>query len=448
MSTWTPARWFRLIAARLGVVGQGATPPGGVDVVTSSERWNARQMAFAAPFDMAALGAIPSFFALYAIQLGASNVTVGWLTSGPALVSLLWLIPCGKILQKSRSYLYPLVIGAGFHRFSLLLLALVPSLPAEWRSASVVIIVALSALPGTTWGMSHQIVCGEMFPARHMARLLSLRWAAMNASNVVLALLLGRLIDLLRFPLNYQALFAGVGGLTLASIWYILRFKLPAKEVEEMGAHQAATPIASLRSIIRRNKPFVLFEAGVLVGYFALFAAAPLHRIYWVRDLGATGSWVGLLTAATSVGMGLGNLLWGRWSQPMRDRRLYLIGSLGVMGLYPIAAALCGTLTSLMVVVALAGFCSGSDLILFNRTVQATPRRRRPTFMAIHNLTVNLAGFVAPLLSTALADQLGTRWALVAVGALGMIGAPLLFLLGWRERAVDESGTGSETPAH
>jgi hypothetical protein len=424
-----PDRWVRLFPVR-----RGMAPPDPTDIVSQDERWNARQMAFVAPFDMAALGAIPSFFALYAIQLGASNVMVGWLTGGPALISLLWLLPCGRIIQNCRRYLYPLVIGAGVHRLFLISLAFVPFLPAEWRAGAVVAVAALSALPGTTWGMSHQTVCGEMFTARHMARLLSRRWAVMNASNVLLTLLLGRMLDVVRFPLNFQLLFAGVGGLTLASIWFIFRFRLPVKEVAEAGQQVASRPFSSLRDVLARNRPFVLFEAGVFLGYIALYAAAPLYRIYWVRDLGATGSWMGALTAAASLGMGLGNLAWGRWSSPARDRWLYLLASLGAMGLYPIATALCGTLPALLWVVALAGFFVGCDLILFNRTVQVTPHGRRPTFLAVHNLTANLAGFVAPLISSAAANHMETRSVLIIVGGLGLLGAVLLYAIGWAER--------------
>jgi len=390
---------------------------------------------------MAALGAVPSFLALYIIQLGGSNLVVGWLTSGPALINLLWLIPCGQIIQRSKSYLYPIAVGIGFQHLSLILLTFIPLLPVAWRPWSVVVLIALSALPTTLWITSYQVACGEMFQPRRMVRLLGRRWAAMNVSNVVLMLLLGKLIDSLPFPLNFQVLFAGAGILTLVSIWFMLRLRLPPREEAEPEVSPRESLARSLKSWLKHYRPFVLFEVGTLAGYFALFAAAPLIRIYWVRDLGATGSWVGALTAALSVGMALGNLLWGRWSQPGRDRRLYLYASLGTMGLYPLLTAACENLTPLVFVVALAGFFAGGDLILFNRMVQVSPRGRRPTFLAIHNTTANVAAFVAPLISAALADNLGTRAVLFGVAALGLIGALLIYLLGWNQ-AVDTAPAG------
>ena len=96
------------------------------------------------------------------------------------------------------------------------------------------------------------------------------------------------------------------------------------------------------------------------------------------------------------------------------------------------------SLTPLIFVVALVGFFAGGDLILFNRMVQVSPRKRRPTFLAIHNITASVAAFVAPLISAALADSLGTRAVLFGVAALGLVGALLIYLLGWREMP-DES---------
>ena len=153
-----------------------------------------------------------------------------------------------------------------------------------------------------------------------------------------------------------------------------------------------------------------------------------------MRDLGATGAWIGILTAALSVGATAGSLLWGRWSRPGRDRRNGLIAAMGAMTLYPLLTGAFNTLAPQIFVVALAGFfVGGSDLILFNRTVRVSPRKRRPTFLAIHSIVVSAAGFVGPLVSAALADSLGTRAVLFGVAALGLVGALLIYLLGWNE---------------
>jgi hypothetical protein len=74
------------------------------ELPTADELYNAKLFAVEAPF-IALPSAVGSFFALYAIRMGASNTAVGWLASGPALLNLFWLIPCGRVFQRAGSYI-------------------------------------------------------------------------------------------------------------------------------------------------------------------------------------------------------------------------------------------------------------------------------------------------------------------------------------------------------
>ena len=437
----TPANWFRLLVGRLGIVRRGSAQPDPYDIVTPEERYNSRLLTLEAPLSSLALGGVVNFFALFALQMGASNSVIGWLTSGPALISLLWLAPSGRLVQRSRSYARSMAVAALSHRVLLVALVLVPFLPREWRPWGVVVLVSVASMPATIWGLAFQAACGEMFDPRHMSRLIGRRWASANIANVVGTLALGKLVDVLPSPLSFQVLFAGVGLITLFTVWMILRLRLPPRDLLEEGPAAAGEVIAgrSLLNQLARYRPFILYEVGILVGYLALYAAIPLYRIYWVRDLGATGAWIGILTAALSTGATAGSLLWGRWSRPARDRRNGLITTIGAMALYPLLTGAFNLLAPQVFVAVMAGFfVGGSDLILFNRTVQVSPRKRRPTFLAIHSIVASAAGFVGPLVSAALADSLGTRAVLFGVAALGLVGALLIYLLGWREMP-DES---------
>jgi len=125
-------------------------------------------------------------------------------------------------------------------------------------------------------------------------------------------------------------------------------------------------------------------------------------------------------------------MLWGRWSHPLRNRRNVLITCLGFAASYPLMTAAFDSLAPLIVVNLLTGFVAGgNDLLLMNRAMELAAREQLPTFVAIYSMTIQLAAFIAPLASTALADAWGSRLALVAVGVLGLIGAGLLFSVGW-----------------
>jgi MFS family permease len=419
----------QLVARIFPALGAGAADP--TDVVTADEAHNGRMFRFEAPFTNLAFS-VGNFYALFAIQLGASNTLVGWLSSGPALISLLWVLPAGRLIQRSKNFLRPMLSGALGHRAQVMLLALIPFLPADWRAPALVALATIGSIPATLWGLSFHSIAAEVFTPKHRALFVGQRWAIANVSGVVVMFALGWLLDLIRFPLNFQVMFLGAPLVALTTLVLIARLRLPPRPPQAFSTTKRHFSLRAARAQIARHRSFIWFEVGVLLGYAAMFFAAPLFRIYWVRDLQAAGSWVGALTATYSIGAVLGNLIWGRLSAPQSDRRLGLITAAGVMIVYPLLSALARSLWPLVAITILCGFfAGGNDLLIFNRVVRQTPRAERPAFIGVHNVVVNVAGFVTPLLSTALIDWVGARPTLLIAGGLGVIGAGAMFLLGW-----------------
>lgn len=428
-------RLLRRAGQHLGLLGRGFAHPDPTDVVTPEERHNSRIFIWEAPFTNIAFGSVASFFALFAIQLGGSNAVVGWLTSGPAVVNMLWPLPSSRIIQRLGNYPRALALSAFFHRVPIIALAGIPFLPPAWRAWAIVVLTTLSALPATIWGASFQTASAEMFHPRHLARVVGERWAVMSIVGMVASLTLGKMLDLIPFPLNFQVLFAGLGILTLASVWFVLQLRMPPRQEEpDPPTHSVENAVAPA-PWWQAYRQFARYEVGVFLAYFAMFAAVPLFRIYWVRELGATGTWIGVLTAAYSAGGLLGYIFWGRWNRPEREQRGMLIASLGILAGYPLLTTAFHHLIPLVPVMFFAGFMGGgNELIIFNRTVELSPRKTRPTFVAVHQMIANAAAFFAPLVSTALANTFGTRWVLMGSGAFGIIAAVLLSWLGWASR--------------
>jgi len=422
-----PARWARRLTPGAGA---GGSDP--ADLPTPDELHNSKLLQWDSPFAGLLFVGIPSFYAFFAIQMGASNTTVGWLTSGPALLSLLWLIPCSQLIQRSRSFRFPIVAGMLLNRLFIVSLALIPLLAAGWRATGLVALVTLASLPLQYWSLAFDTMLGDMFSPRHFARLIGRRWAGIDLSGMLSVLLLGKMIDVVRFPLNWVLLTAGVGLLSFASVFIAARLRYPERHQPASDAGDDPVPKRPLGEVLRSNRAFIRLQVGVLLLYLALFAALPVLRIYWVRDLGASGAWVGGLVAAYSGGAVLGSLFWGPRSTPRFDRRMCLIGGLGAFGAYPVLTALFGSLPPQVAVVFLAGFTLvANDLMVYKRVLGASPRRQRATLVAIHNLTYNGVAFLGPLVSTELVAPLGTRVVLLLAGAVGVAGALFFYLFGW-----------------
>jgi MFS family permease len=369
--------------------------------------------------------------------MGATNEQVGWLTSGPALLNLLWLIPCGRLIERAPSYRLPLIVGMVGQRVLLACIALAPFFPAPWRPWVLVVIAALVSVPQTMWILSFQSAMGEMFAPRRMTIFMGQRWSLGGVSSMLFNWAMGKLLDLIVFPLNFQAIYLVSGVLTQSSVLMALRLRFPPR-ARSAAAPESGPRRPSLAQTLRQHRAFARFELGVLAGYVAVYAALPLFAIYWVRDLGASGAWVGALNGVSAAGSMVGTFLWGRWCNVGKDRRNLLIASCGYMAAYPLLTSLFGSLTPLLAVAVFAGFVSGgNELQMFNRVVRLAPRDQRPSFIALHNMTLSLAAVVAPLISTALATQLGARTVLTLSGVLGIAGALLIYGVGWgKENAV------------
>jgi MFS family permease len=417
--------------------GRISRPPATLQV--TAEEWrNSNLYTFEGPISGLVGALAASLVTLFAIQLGASNSMVGWITSGPALVSLFWLIPSGRLIQRWGDYSRALAVAMAGNRMTLLALAAVPFLPADWRAPAVVVIMTLAAFPNGMWGPSTMSAAGEMFAPENLAKLLSRRWVAYYVSSVIFTPLGGALIDLIRFPVNFQVIFAALGLVGFSSLWFILRLRLPQRDWAHNPAI-AAPPAGALRwRALTRYRSVILFEIGILVTYFAWFAAAPVYPIYWVRDLGASGLWIGLLAAGQSVGAAIGSAVWGRWSRPHRDRRNVMWIIWGGMALYPILSAAFPFLTPQLLFVVWAGACvAGGDVLLFNRMYQIFPRGERPTLFSFHQVILNVAAFVGPLVSTMLVDQVGPRPVLAMISVIGLAGGVLIYWFGWRAGQAD-----------
>jgi hypothetical protein len=406
--------------------------PGASGDPAADERHNRRVLQVEGIFAGLPANAMGSFFAVFAIALGATNTQVGMITSGPALMSLLCTIPIGRLLQRSRGYVRPIQGALIAHRLLLMALALIPWLPESLRPMGVVALVMLATAPAAVREIGWQSICGVIFSPTTRAYSIGSVWAATNLTSMAWMLLMGHVTDVAPFPVSYQIIFGAGGFIALASVWLMARVRLP--DMQPIGSLVADAPRRGLGpgDLWRRYRSFVLFEVGILIGYLAIFGAMPLYPTYWVRDLGAAGIWLGVMPAAFRLGSTPGNLLWGRWLRPDRQRLIGLITNCGTMGLYPLATALFTNLTPLVGVCAVAGFLDGGNgVVVLNRLIQVSPKSERPTLLAIHSMLANVCMLIAPLISTALVDVLGTRSVLVGVGLLGLLGGVTIYFLGW-----------------
>jgi MFS family permease len=377
----------------------------------------------------AILAAAGSFNATYVLRLGGSATLVGLLSSVPALVAVFLFLPAARLLERQNNY-RPLVVWSLFGaRVGYLGIAVLPFLTAQGiPEATVAILVAMSA-PAVLFSTGWNPLLVDVIPERRRANVFSWRSILSSATIAILTYALGLALDRGTFPINYQWLYAfGLGG-GLLSTWLVSRIRIPESAQAEISrAEEKVSLRASVQEALKASPTFGRLIANTLIFNLGAWMVGPLYIIYYVKDLGAADSWVGLHSALIHVGIVLGYWLWRRINHRMGDQPTLLL-ALPFVALYPFMVALLPNL-SILLLVGFVGnlFAPGVDLnhsLIFMRQMPATHRH---TAIAVYSMIMNAGAFVCPIIGIALSGAIGIRNALVVGGIMRLIGVALFYV--------------------
>jgi len=426
-----------------------------------------------------------AFNATYALRLGASNTLIGWLSSVPSLFAMVVLVPAARFLE-SRSDRRPwlkwsLAIGRG----ALLGAAMAPWIFREHVAGMVVAILIVRTIPMHFFSAGFSPMLADVVPVRDRATVLANRSMIMSATVAACTFLFGRWMDVAAgipwaaFPTNYQLVYIVGAAAGLLSTYFVSRIEPPAAKamtrdlgVADDSAHglsetrkpEAATADsprpsppegrrvqawwrrmtlpaahvrtalstrltrarASTRGLVKENQGFVRIVVNTFVFNCGAWLVAPLYTILFVRQLGATDSWIGLNTTLAHIGVIAGNLigrrLIDRWGA---DRTLRTVIPLSAS--YALLVALFPDLTLILLFGVLINLVNpGVNLSHASTLYELVPVERRPSYLAVYATIANVGAFIMPLVGTALSNHLDIRWILV-IGGLVRLGGASLF---------------------
>lgn len=372
-------------------------------------------------------GIATTFVGVFAVRLGASNTAMGFLTSLPALVNVLWLIPSARLIESQHRQM-PIVVWAGFfQRFGYFLVALLPFFTQ--RVEALIALVALITVPAATSSLALTSMMADVISADKRAHAVSIRNVLVSSVSMATVLIGGKLLDILPFPLNYQLLFS-FGFLTsLLSLRYLRHVQAPDVVVE----HRTRVPgltIARLRHFwgeVVNQRDFMRFASAAFIFHWGLYLPTALYPIYRVRELGASDSWIGLLAMAQNATTVFTYFLWGRVTTRRGNQPVLWISSLGMVS-FPVLTGLSPRVEPLLLVSIIGGiFGAGFNLSLFNTMLEVCPQEHRPSYVAINTTLINVAAFLAPLLGVSLTNHLDIVKALFIAGVLRLFGSLLFY---------------------
>ena len=379
---------------------------------------------------MALANAAAPFLPVFLARLGASNFQVGLLSAMPAFTGLLLSVAVGGWLLSQRSVApwygrsrFLSILAYGLTGLVTLLL------PPGYSVPAVLVIWALATLPAVMVNITFSVVMNAVAGPKLRYDLLGRRWSMMGLITAVCIALTGQVLQLLRFPFNYQIAFMclSVGG--LVSLFFAERLRLPRPAAHSRPASSLRAQWAAMGSLLRGEPAFVSIASKRFLYMAGVTLAAPIVPLYYVRVAHADDAAIGLITTVQTLTLLIGYRLWTRISQRRGSRPVLLLTTLALAA-YPALAAATRQVALLALLAGLAGiFQAGFDLVFFDELMKRVPAGQAPLFVSFDQSAQNLAAMVAPLVGTLLADRLGLGGALLVSAGLRLI-AFILFARG------------------
>ena len=373
------------------------------------------------------------FLPVFLTRMNATAFQIGLLTTMPGITGLLLAIPAGRFLQTRKN------VVPWFSLARLLVLSayaatgIIPFfLPNDQVVIAVIFIWALVTLPQTIVAVGFTVVMNAVAGPQRRYELMSRRWSTLGLTSSITVALVGQILDRIGFPLNYQAVFIGLSVGGLISYYFSSRIQIPDSEpVTKSTSHSPINNIKEYIDLVRGQRDFVSFSLKRLVYLSGVTLAAPIFPLYFVREIQASDSWIGIIATTQGAVMLAGYYIWTRQSRIHGSRVVLLLTTLG-MSLYPAMVASTQRVELIVVFAAMAGiFQAGLDLVFFDELMKTVPIKYSATFVSLAQSMQYLSTIVFPLVGTFIADQVSLTAALLTSAGLRFIGF-LLFAINLR----------------
>jgi MFS family permease len=376
-------------------------------------------------------GGIATYLSVWLARMGATPTTLGILSSGPQLVNMFAQLPAGAIAERQKDLVRLANLSALVTRFGFVLMAM---LPFFFNSADILwVAIALwtiITIPSSIYYPTFMSVIQRAIPPQMRPRVNANRWAIYSLVGAIAIPVIGFMIDHLTFPIGFQLAFliSFVGA--LPNIYFFGRVKIPPFEAIRTHDDSPRPLLTRLRDFVGpffACKAFVRFNLATAAFRVCLTMPAGLFSIYWVDNLHASNTIIGMRGMIAYAALVIGYPFWGRVTNRIGHRTLLLFSAL--IGLYPIMTGLSPSAEWLLPTAVIWGiFVAAIDIGFVDMLLVSCPQGKHPTFTAAANVFASMQNFVGPLLGAALAHFVGVAEALIITGVL-QIGSGAFFML-------------------
>ena len=376
-------------------------------------------------FNVATLDMVNPFTGIFAIKLGATKFQVALLSSLPAAISLLAMIPGAWFIDRQSRKKRVTFWFMLAQRIFFFAIACVPFFEPTWRATIFVAIIGIMNFPGAISNIAWQSFISKIIPPERRTEAFAFRNRAMNLIGTALALGAGFVLDHLAFPSGYQVVFF------IAFLLAMVELRIFSTIDEEAAAEytparpaETKPPKAklSLKEILS-EKRFVSYTLASVLFYFSWQTAWPLFSWYQVKILGANNFWMSILSLMNTGGSLIGYGFWMKVLDRHGNLKTLFYSTLP-MFLVPAIYAFSRSLYMVVAFNLISGVIfSGVNLALFNALLEVTPDTRKTSYIAYYNTSITVSAIVAPLCGVSLLRVMNFEWAFIVCAVLRISGS-------------------------
>ncbi len=382
-------------------------------------------------FNVAALDMVNPFLGIFAIKLGASKFLVALLSSAPAAVSLLSMIPLAGCIDRSSRKKFLTFVFMLAHRCFFLVVACIPFFEPSVRAMLFVAIIAVMNLPGSIGNVAWQSFISRIIPSEYRVAAFAARNRIMNLVGTTLTVIAGLVLDRLKYPIGYQIFFTTAFILGMIELYVFSKIEEPAPEESvtscvdktQKRENSPTQIISALISQFTTQPRFVRYMMASILFYFSWQIAWPLFSWYQVKVLHANNLWVSVLSLMNTGGSLVGYGFWVRVLGRHGNLKTLFYASSFIF----IVPAIYAFSHSLYVVSAfnllVGAIFSGVNLALFNALLEVTPEERKTSYIAYYNTAITLSTIIAPIAGVGLLSIMNFKWAFIVCAVLRMLGS-------------------------
>jgi len=294
----------------VGLLDRFLDPPGGA---SETERRNFR-VAYRESALIGFISAAGTFLPVFVARLGGSNLQVSLITALPSIVGVLVAIPLGGLMQTRRNIIPWYSRGRLGGHLGYMAIGLVSLLvPAALVVPGILGVYLLVAGFSAVTSVAFNVVMDATAGSRGRYELMSRRWSILGLMSALSLVLVGQALSLLPFPTNYQVIFVGLGLLGFLSYRYASAIRVPDHPpVEGRAGPRGIAATADVIARVRQEPLFMGFVARHFVFSVGTSIAVPLVPLFYVRVIGASDAWIGIIGTTQALTILLGYAFWRR----------------------------------------------------------------------------------------------------------------------------------------